>query len=200
MMAEAMGRFDGITECGSIAAALADARGMADTLALIILDLGLPDSDAMDGLDRLRAQCPNVPVLVVSGEDHPRLIDDAFAHGARGFVPKNSSAAALRVAIETVLGGELYVPPHVLPSRGQSSRPTPEVEAEAGAKVTPRQSDVLVLLARGLANKEIAQELDMSLSTVRVHVGAIFKLLGVENRTQAATSPVTLKLLGKTQG
>lgn len=199
MMAEALGRFDAFTECASIAAALAEARAAGDSLGLVMLDLGLPDSDGMSGLDRLRAQCPNVPVLVVSGEDNPRLIDDAFAHGARGYVPKNSSSTALRTAIETVLGGELYVPPHVLPSRGQSSRP-PEPDAAPGAKLTPRQSDVLVLVARGLANKEIASELDMSLSTVRVHVGAIFKLLGVENRTQAAMSTMALKLLGRPLG
>lgn len=199
LMAEGLGRFDEIIECASIASALSGARAAGDSLALIILDLGLPDADAMDGLDRLRAQSPNVPVLVVSGEDNPRLIDDAFAHGARGYVPKNSSSSALRSAIETVLGGELYVPPHVLPSRGHSTRPPVEPEASGAAKLTPRQSEVLVLLARGLANKEIAAELDMSLSTVRVHVGAIFKLLEVENRTQAAMSPVALKLLGKAQ-
>jgi len=200
MMAETMGRFDQVIECASLASALAEARTAGDSLALVILDLGLPDADSMEGLDRLHAVCPNVPVLVVSGEDGARLIDDAFAHGARGYVPKNSSSLALRAAIETVLGGELYVPPHVLPSRGLSSRPAAAGNAAVQvAKLTPRQNDVLVLLSRGLANKEIAQELDMSLSTVRVHLGAIFKVLGVENRTQAAMSPTALKLLGKDQ-
>lgn len=197
LMAEAMGRFDTVVECASLAAALAEARKAGDALALVMLDLGLPDAGAMEGLDRFRAAFPGVPVLVVSGEDGAGLIDEAFAHGARGYVPKNSSSLALRTAIETVLGGELYVPPHVLPSRGQSSRPPADANSGSSARLTPRQGDVLVLLARGLANKEIAQELDMSLSTVRVHVGAIFKLLGVENRTQAATSPITLRLLGR---
>jgi DNA-binding NarL/FixJ family response regulator len=197
LMAEGLGRFDAIVECASIASALSEARSEEGSLALIMLDLGLPDADALDGLDRLHAQCPEVPVIVVSGEEDPRLIDAAFLHGARGYVPKNSSGHALRAAIDAVLGGEVYVPPHVLPSRGRSSRPA--AEPESVSKLTPRQSDVLVLLARGLANKEIAEELDMSLSTVRVHVGAIFKLLGVENRTQAAMSPLAQKLLGKSQ-
>lgn len=197
LMAEAMGRFDSVVECASLAAAIAQARALGDALGLVMLDLGLPDAGAMEGLDRFRSAYPGIPVLVVSGEEGADLIDDAFAHGARGYVPKNSSSAALRTAIETVLGGELYVPPHVLPSRAQSTRPPLDAAATTGTRLTPRQSDVLVLLARGLANKEIAQELEMSLSTVRVHIGAIFKLLGVENRTQAATSPITLKLLGR---
>src|SRR5690606_23487584 len=105
---------------------------------------------------------------------------------------------ALRAAVETVLRGELYVPPHVLPSHGapRPAAPPPRGGDGAAAGLTPRQSEVLALVAQGLSNKEVGDRLDMSPSTVRAHVSAIFKTLGVENRTQAATSEVATALLG----
>jgi two-component system nitrate/nitrite response regulator NarL len=193
-------RFDECVECGSLEAALTCVAQIGSALGLVILDLGLPDASGLGVLDDMVRACPEVPIIVVSGEHEPEIIDAAFARGARGFVPKNSSGPAFRVAVETVLQGELYVPPHVLRT-GTSSRP-PAVTAlrppsvpPPGVRLTPRQEDVLRLVARGLANKEIAEELGMSPSTVRVHVTALFKTLGVENRTQAALSEVAKGLV-----
>lgn len=187
-------RFDAVHECASLAEGLARARTLADALGLVVLDLGLPDASGLDVIDRMGAACPGVPIVVVSGGDDASIIDGAFRRGARGYVPKSSSAHALRVAVETVLAGELYVPPHVLPSRAPSTPPaSPRPQAPA-PQLTPRQEDVLRLLARGLANKEIAAELGMSASTVRVHVTAVLKALGVENRTQAALSEAAKRL------
>jgi DNA-binding NarL/FixJ family response regulator len=197
MILEGIGRFDDTVECGSLASALARARGLGQDLGLIVLDLGLPDVTGFEGLDQIVSLCPAVPVLVVSGETTADAIRGAFAHGARGFVPKNSSGPAFRAAVEAILRGERYVPPQVL--AGDLPAPPRPRDAQDGAvaaeRLTTRQGDVLRLLARGLTNKEIAHELDMSPATVRVHVTAILKVLGVENRTQAAISDAA-RLLG----
>ncbi len=189
-------RFERCWECGTLARALEQARTMGPSLGLVLLDLGLPDASGIEVLDRMREVCPDVPVIVVSGGDDLDVIDQALARGARGYVPKNSSGPALRVAVETVLAGELYVPPHVLPSRTPSQPPaTPSPGTPSNAmQLTPRQEEVLRLIARGLANKEIADVLGMSASTVRVHVTAVLKTLGVENRTQAALSETARSL------
>lgn len=199
MMTEASRQFSSIVEAGSLSAALAQLRSDPEPPRLVILDLGLPDADGYTALRLVLEHGAGAPVLVVAGRDDATAIDETFALGASGYVPKNSSARTLRTAIESVLDGELYVPPHVLPSRSHAGRPlhlatTPKIEA----KLTRRQNDVLLQLARGVSNKEIAAELDMSLSTVRVHVSAVLKLLGAENRTQAAMSATALKLLGAT--
>lgn len=195
MIAEASGFFERCHECSSIERGLAVASEHAASIGLVLLDLGLPGVVGMEGLDRVREALPAAHVIVVSGDDHPATIDAAFAHGARGYVPKSSSAFAFHSALNTVFHGELYVPAQVL-----TSRPTPPQaprEADSAAsqtRLTQRQEDVLVGLARGLANKEIAEELGMSPSTVRVHVSAILKALNVENRTQAATSTLARQL------
>jgi DNA-binding NarL/FixJ family response regulator len=191
MILESTGRFAGAVEHGSIASALAYlARGTED-VGLVILDLGLPDTTGLDGLDRIVAVCPSAPVIVVSGEAESDTIREAFARGAKGYVPKTSSGPTFRGAVEAVLRGELYVPPHVL-AGAPPDRPPPPSSA---ARLTPRQEDVLVGIARGLPNKEIASELGMSPATVRIHVTAILKTLGVENRTQAAISPAAKALV-----
>ncbi len=199
MMVVAMGLFEQCVECASLAVALAQARDAGDDLALVLLDPGLPDAQGLDALDRFHQSFPSAPILVVSGGDDADTIDAAFARGARGYVPKNSSGLALRAAVETVLRGELYVPPHVLPSLFGSARASQRASSgvpATAARLTPRQADVLVLLARGLSNKEIGEQLAMSPSTVRAHVSAILKALGVENRTQAAMSETACALLG----
>lgn len=197
MLLDDVRRFDRCFEHDTLAGGIARAREVGDALGLVILDLGLPDASGLGVLDQMMAACPGVPVIVVSGGDDATVIHGAFARGARGYVPKNSSAPAFRAAVETVLSGELYVPPHVLPGRTPSIPPSGITQRPAAApsvQLTPRQEEVLRLLARGLANKEIASELGMSPSTVRVHVTAVLKALGVENRTQAALSDAAKSL------
>jgi DNA-binding NarL/FixJ family response regulator len=190
MLLESMQRFDRIIEAGTLAEALATCDALVGALELIIVDLGLPDAAGLEALDRLNQAYPRIPMLVVSGASCPETVRAALTRGAKGYVPKNASGAVLREAIESALRGEPYVP---------SDLPSPALKGEqapgAGAsRLTRRQEDVLRLLASGLANKEIAVALNMSPATVRVHVTAILKELGVENRTQAAISPEAKRL------
>jgi DNA-binding NarL/FixJ family response regulator len=180
-------RFETCLECSNLHEALAAARG-SERLGLVLLDVGLPDAPGAVALERFRDEFPAVPVLVISGSDDAAVIDAAFQRGARGYLPQSAAAPTLRAAVDTVLRGELYVPPCVLPSLAARGR-------EAQVHLTQRQAAVLALVARGLSNKEVAQELDMSPATVRVHVSALLRALGVENRTQAATSAVAQRLL-----
>jgi len=189
-------RFDGCSECGSLDGALRRVAELGSSLGLVILDLGLVDASGLCVLEQMVEACADVPIIVVSGETDADLIDSAFALGARGFVPKNSSGPALRVAVDSVMQGELYIPPQVLRIRPSSVPPLASaIDVAHSARLTPRQEDVLRLVAKGLANKEIADELGMSPSTVRVHVTALFKTLGVENRTQAALSDAARNLV-----
>ena len=133
MILESTGRFEGAIECGSLAAALSHVRERASDLGLVILDLGLPDTTGLGGLQALVAACPEVPVVVVSGGAESETIHAAFAGGARGYVPKSSTGPAFRGAVEAVLRGELYVPPHVLAGRPGSTPPPSSREPPSSA-------------------------------------------------------------------
>jgi DNA-binding NarL/FixJ family response regulator len=191
MLLESMQRFDRIIEAGTLAEALATCSALAGALDLIIVDLGLPDAAGLEALDRLNEAYPRIPLLVVSGASCLETVRAALTRGAKGYVPKNASGVALREAIERALRGKSYVPSGLPSPATAAAERAPGADA---ARLTRRQEDVLRLLASGLANKEIAVALNMSPATVRVHVTAILKELGVENRTQAAISPEARRL------
>jgi DNA-binding NarL/FixJ family response regulator len=108
-------------------------------------------------------------------------------------VPKSASPQTLLSALQLVLAGEIYVPPLMLAATGSTA--TEPTAAEAAARLTPRQLDVLRLLSGGLSNKEIGATLDLSDKTVKAHITAIFRALNVVNRTQAAGAAQRLQLV-----
>lgn len=154
---------------------------------LILMDLPLPDWPGLDGIRAVRALQPVAPLVVVSASEAAGDVRGVLDHGAHGFIPKSSSPVVLRRALDLVFAGGLYVPPTVLQvdpgSPDRHSGPAAELHASRG--LSPRQRDVLRGLRTGKSNKEIAHELGLSESTVKVHVTTIFKLLGVRSRTQA---------------
>jgi DNA-binding NarL/FixJ family response regulator len=176
---------------------------------LVLLDLSLGDADGFDVLAELRQTYPALPVVVVSASDRTSDVIRAIDLGAMGFVPKRSSNAALFEALRMVMSGGLYVPPMMLgldlapspagdtvpavmrppaePALGGLPQAEPHQQAAQLAKVglTPRQSEVLSLLLKGLPNKLIARELNLSVETVKDHVAAVLRALGVSSRTQA---------------
>ena len=163
-----------------------------DEVDLILLDLALPGIDGFAGLDILRRRYPAIPVAVVSAFDDLPTVTRVMNLGASGFIPKSFSGEQLLAAVRHVGAGEIWgrggpgeggslddpVPPP--PSGSRSAGVTP---AEIG--LTERQAQVLALLARGLSNREIAAHLELSEGTVKIHVTAILKALGVASRTQA---------------
>ena len=174
---------------------------------LILLDLRLGDADGYELLVELRAAWPSTPVVVVSASDRSADVIRAIDLGAMGFVPKRASNAILTEALRIVMSGGIFVPPmdirgdtDPLPgepggaavgaSAGHAAGAAadfgmPRTEAMAAFKLTPRQNDVLALLLRGQSNKLIARELNLSVETVKDHVAAVLRTLGVNSRTQA---------------
>ncbi|MBT9503396.1 MAG: response regulator transcription factor [Burkholderiaceae bacterium] len=170
---------------------------------LVLLDLQLGDADGFDVLTEFRAAYPALPVVVVSASDRASDVIRAIDLGAMGFVPKRTGKEMLAQALRLVMAGGIFVPSMSLGS-GMNNTPAPaaaspvqaigeaaqasgfqKVTALEGLSLTPRQTDVLALLLQGKPNKVIARELGVSVETVKDHVAAVLKALGVNSRTQA---------------
>lgn len=150
---------------------------------IVLLDLDLPDVEGLEGLLRLLAAAPEVPVLIVSSMADPRLIEAALAAGAAGFLPKHSGREAFRTAFQTLAQGGRHLPDGYMPPTG----PTDPAADALGrlAQLTRQQGRILDLLCQGRLNKQIAWELAIAETTVKAHVTAIMRKLGVQSRTQA---------------
>jgi DNA-binding NarL/FixJ family response regulator len=151
---------------------------------LVLLDLHMPGVSGFAGLVYLCKNYPSVPVVIISANEDPVVIQRALQHGAAGFIPKSSSIDTITRAISAILMGEIWAPPSVqanLPGRNVSETAL----AEQMAQLTPQQFKVLMLMSQGLLNKQIAFDLRVSEATVKAHVTAIMHKLGVSNRTQA---------------
>lgn len=146
--------------------------------ALILLDLNLPGMDGMTGLSKLRDAAPATPIVVLSASENTAKIRQAINAGAKGYIPKSANREIILNALRLVLSGGVYLPVTIM----EVPIPTDTSDEQP---LTPRQRDVLRWLARGKSNKEIAILLGMAENTVRVHVAAILKYLGVKNRTEA---------------
>jgi DNA-binding NarL/FixJ family response regulator len=173
---------DAIAEAGSFddISKLLDRHNDVD---LVLLDLAMPGVRGFSGLMYMRAQYPDVPVVIVSGNDDPAVIRRCMDFGASGFIPKTLSIKVIRRAIERVLDGGIWTPPDVDLS-AKSDDYGAAILARL-ASLTPQQVRVLMMLSEGLLNKQIAYELSVSEATVKAHVSAILQKLGVESRTQA---------------
>jgi len=184
------------------AAAAHDALARDTAFDLVLLDLNLGDTDGFAVLGEMRQTHPNLPVVVVSATERSADVIRAIDMGAMGFVPKRSSTRELFDALAMVMSGAVYIPPAMLGLFQQPQvevdtepavmRPQPEVGAAPaagggipGLSLTPRQTDVLALLLKGLPNKLIARELNVSVETVKDHVAAVLRALNVSSRTQA---------------
>jgi DNA-binding NarL/FixJ family response regulator len=148
---------------------------------IAIVDLAMPGLGGAALIEALAERHPDLPLVVLSASESAADVRRVMALGALGYVPKSASPETLLSAFKLVLAGELYVPPLVL------EEPNPRSAADATAKLTPRQADVLACMCRGLSNKAAARELSMSEKTVKAHVTAILRTLGAANRTQAVT-------------
>lgn len=201
------------TVVGTDSAAAARAALKADAdFDLVLLDLSLGDDDGFQVLVEFRSTYPAVPVVVVSASERTSDVIRAIDSGAMGFVPKKSSHADLHEALRIVMTGSMYIPPHMLglefgkglggdtvpgvmrPSGdtvpgqlGPDARPDPHQKTPSmkDLGLTPRQGEVLSLLLQGLPNKLIARQLNLSVETVKDHVAAVLRALGVSSRTQA---------------
>ena len=150
-------------------------------LDLALVDLRMPGQDGLSALSELLGLHPGLPVLVLSASENLDEMRAALRLGAMGFVSKSEPPAVMVGAVRLVLGGGLYVPP-ALAGPGFDGRLPPAPEA----RLTARQVEVVRLLVEGRTNKEMATALRLSGATIKAHLAAVFRALGVENRTQAA--------------
>jgi DNA-binding NarL/FixJ family response regulator len=145
---------------------------------LALLDLYMPGMASIDGITRLRAAFPEIPVVVLSATEKIEEVKQLLAVGVLGFITKSSPSSVILEALQQILGGGIYVPPNMIPN---SEMQPIHIHQRALSK---RQFQVLRELAKGYSNRQIGERLDVSEGTVKIHIAAIFRLLKVNNRTE----------------
>jgi len=169
--------------------ALETALAGAAAIDLVLLDLAMPGAMGFSSLVLLRGERPEVPVIVISSNDHPRTVRRAQQFGAAGFVSKSAPVGTLGEAVREVLAGGSWFPAE----KAERSEQDAALAARL-AQLTPQQLRVLMLLAEGLLNKQIADQLGLAENTVKIHVTAVLKKLDCRSRTQAAVLAKSLDL------
>ena len=172
-----------IQTAGSLAAALARLVE-APPPQLVVLDLNLPDVDGVDGLVRLR-DAVRAPILVVSSMGEDRVVASVMGAGASGFVPKHSRREVFRAALDTLALGRRYLPEGYVDTEPDPRSAAGVRAASRLASLTGQQTRILELICEGKLNKQIAYDLSIAETTVKAHVTAIMRKLGVQSRTQA---------------
>lgn len=179
-------------------ASIAEAAGGAECLKLLaqnpadlaIVDLFIPGEDSFSFIRQLCDQYPALTVVVVSASENPAHIRKAIDTGAAGFIPKSYSSNQFLKALDRVLEGSIYLPDTLLQVNPAALAANSEIAPGATndqllACLTPRQYEILEMLAMGHSNKQIARHCQLSENTIKVHVSAILRALGLNNRTQA---------------
>ena len=174
--------FTDVVTAGNLAGAVARLEDRAAP-ALILLDLNLPDVTGLDGLIHLKRQVRGTPVIVVSSMTDDAIIRGALAAGASGFVPKHSPRTVFRDALDTIRAGQPYKPS--CHAEGETDAREAKILSQL-ATLTNQQARILDLICEGKLNKQIAYDLSIAEATVKAHVTAIMRKLGVQSRTQAA--------------
>jgi two-component system, NarL family, nitrate/nitrite response regulator NarL len=175
-----------IKEAASVETAAVECK--STEFRMVLLDLGLATTDGLETLERFRLAVPEVPVIVLSGDQDPRHIRAALDSGAVGFIPKAHTSELMIAALRFVLAGGIYLPPSVLEddvNGTQLSVDTAATVSLAFARLSPRQQEVAQLLLQGGSNKAIARRLNLSEGTVKAHVSAIFQIIGARTRVEA---------------
>lgn len=169
-------------------------------LDFILLDFYLPGTDTLELLRELSDRYSHIPLIVFSGVESPVLMRKSLDCGASGFIPKSSDNELVLHAIKLVLAGGVYTPPSMLRYPGDEILPAGEMQTATQDQLIPsdlrpgrrtkislteRQLDVLKLISQGKTNREIAEALQLSANTVKVHITAIMQVLQTTNRTEA---------------
>lgn len=147
-------------------------------LVLALLDINIPGNEGLSFIFNAIERYPNLKVCVISGSEEAAVISAVMEKGAKGFIPKSSANEVIFSAIQIILSGGQYFPMELLNKAASKTE-------RSLSRLTPRQIDVLKAMAEGQANKQIADNLHISVGTVKTHITAIFEELTVSNRTQA---------------
>ena len=160
-----------------------------DNIDIIFLDILMQGTHCFDCIDQAIKISPELRIVVVSALEEPLDIQRAFHHGATGYLSKTLKNNVMINALRLILAGGTYLPPAALKKgRGTSASfngCVPSLLVEAIEKLTPRQRDVFTRLGQGKSNREIADELGLSISTIKIYVTGVLRTLQISNRTQA---------------
>lgn len=185
MTLQAVAGIAAVDHCEKLEEALARLEN-GDRPDIILLDLNLPDVNGLEGLMSLRQIAPDVPVVVVTSAAEPRIIRSALLAGAAGFLPKHSKRDLFRQALETIASGEIFVPEASLAALSEQASLTSQDEAiRRMSQLTRQQAKILEQVCAGKMNKQIAHDMSIAETTVKAHITAIMRKLGVNSRTQA---------------
>jgi DNA-binding NarL/FixJ family response regulator len=185
-----------IVEAGSAAEALE--LMAAGDVEIALVDVRMPDSDGLDLLHEMKSRWPDVPVIMLTSFDHAHYVRRALAEGAAGYMLKDATPEDLEQAIKVALsGGGNVLSPKVIQNLFESmessgSNHAGDASHRPTSSLTQRETDILALLAEGKSNRDISRALFLSEKTVKAHLAAIFRKLGVTNRTQAAMAAVSM--------
>ncbi len=154
-------------------------------LKLVLLDLKLSDAVGVDSLLTLRKFSPDIPIIILSGEEDPTVIRLCIDRGAMGFITKSATHDELLSAIRLILAGGIYLPRGVMRNGMHGRSPEERSDVALLASLSDRQREVLTYLLQGKPNKTISSKMAISENTVKAHLSAIFRTLGARNRTEA---------------
>ncbi|MGD9639093.1 MAG: response regulator [Alphaproteobacteria bacterium] len=155
---------------------------------LALLDLDMPTMDWFEGLSKFCENFDKSKIIIISASENHKNINKVLEFGVAGYIPKRSATKVLLSAINLVLDGGKYIPPTILCGVDRThSSDNYHISDEKleDARLTKRQKQVLYFLGEGLANKQIAYKMQLSEATIKLHINALLKNLGVNNRTQA---------------
>jgi DNA-binding NarL/FixJ family response regulator len=155
---------------------------------LLILDLSLPGVSGLRLLEQLAERHPDVPVVVLSGDDSAETIQLALRRGARAYIVKTLAIAELPSVLRELNAGSVYPAPKDWADQARQ-------HANTDSGLTPKEHEILQLVAQGLSNPEIAERLWLSRETVKTHLSSVYRKLGVSSRTQAAKVAYDLHLI-----
>lgn len=160
-----------------------------EQLNLVLLDLDMPGMSGLEVIQKLLKIHPNTPIVMISAHEEISVINKALAKGIKGFIPKTTSADVTLSALRLVLSGGTYLPPQLMQQIPM------ETKSNDNILLTTRQTEVLKLLQKGVQNKNIAFELGLSPSTIKVHIRRIFTTLGARNRSEAVNIAIEKGIL-----
>ena len=167
------------------------ALALTDGADVLLIDLRLPGMDGLEATRRLRDAHADVDVVILTAFDDPRSATEAVEAGARGYVLKTAGGDEILETVRMVARGHVVFGAHVWESLAGNEQPSGDKEVQ----LSPRASQVLRLLSRGLGNREIGEELGVSVETVKTHIERLYKRLGVNGRTDAVAKALRAGLI-----